>query len=670
MSKGFASSYRLVLLAGGLLLCFGALATRLVWLHVIDHDELVRPIAKARWQMIPDPARRGDIYDTHGALLATSDSLIVLGVDPSWLRKPNDKLRERDEKKWPQLAALIGMPLPELRTIFTTKYREPTPASAAAPVAVPAGLVFNFTLPSATPETKAASEDADETDALAAAPASDDLALGSATDAAGRREIQWVTLRNDLPESTYDAVVKLGIQGVYGFHTYRRIYPHGKLAAHVLGFLNRQQKPVTGAERSADFYLRGQDGWREGERDGRSNELAQFRTRVVPKADGYSVVLSIDTNVQDIVEQELAAIAQKYQPLKATIIVSDPRTGFILGLGNYPSFDPNEFYKVPKEEVARLKNIAVTDIYEPGSVFKIVAASGALEDGIVTPDSTFDCTLASVMYQGTRHSFPTVRKLPAEDKSDHFDHPLTVAEIIAHSSNKGAAQLAMRLGDERFYNYARGFGFGQRTGLPGGHEEAGLMKAPANWDDLTITRMPMGQGVAVTVMQMHQAMSVIASGGALLRPQLVQEIRDPSGESVSRFGRAEERRVISERTARTMARLLAGVASKDGNAATAAIPGYEVAGKTGTAQKIIDGHYSTTHHVASFIGFFPASRPQVAISVIIDDADARAPGGVAYGAKTAAPAFKHIGEQLIPLLKIEAVRPATSNLIALEGGRR
>ena len=191
------------------------------------------------------------------------------------------------------------------------------------------------------------------------------------------------------------------------------------------------------------------------------------------------------------------------------------------------------------------------------------------------------------------------------------------------------------------------------------------------WDGITITRMPMGQSVAVTAMQMHQAMEVIASGGALLRPQLISQINDAAGESVYKFGRVEMRRVISPHTAQTMAQLLMAVASKEGTAPEAAIAGYEVAGKTATAQKDIDGKPSTTPHVVSFIGFFPASRPQVVISVIIDDADARCPNGVAYGAKVAAPVFKRLGEQLIPLLDIKGGRTnSTPALLAMSGNLR
>jgi cell division protein FtsI/penicillin-binding protein 2 len=404
-----------------------------------------------------------------------------------------------------------------------------------------------------------------------------------------------------------------------------------------------------------------------GERDGRNRELAQFRTREAPRADGFSVSLSIDSAVQDIVEQELAYIAQRFQPLKASIIVSDPRTGFILGLGNYPSFNLNEFNRVPKEEQARMKNVAVADIYEPGSVFKIVAAAGAIEEGLVNPATKFNCTLDKVEYKRR------ILKLPGEDHRFKQDE-LTVAEIISHSSNRGAARLGLELGADRLYRYATAFGFGHPLGFPVGGEVGGILRRPEHWNPIDITRIPMGHTVAATVLQMHQAMSVIASGGILYRPQLIRQIRDAAGETVFlREDGVEIRRVISERTAQTMAAMLAAVASKQGTAPEAAIDGFDVAGKTGTTIKLIDGRYDSRHHVASFVGFFPATRPQVAISVIVDGADAHAPGGVAYGKTVAAPSFKRIGEQLIPIRGIKSNRPSVrpGNLVAAtEGGLR
>jgi cell division protein FtsI/penicillin-binding protein 2 len=657
MSKGFTSTYRIALLASLVLAMFAGLEVRLVWLHVIDRDELLRSVDEARRQLIVDNARRGDIRDCQGALLATSRSVIVLGVDPQ-------SAGPEDRAKWAQLASLIGVPLSEIERAFTTKTR---PASAAAEAQAPAGgdVAIKLSLPAA---------DGADGVAAAAAPERGDETELDEPDKDGNRPIRWAKLSEQVPESVYAQVAKLGIRGVYGSRVYRRDYPHNEMAAHVIGYVDREERPVTGIEHYADFYLRGENGWLESEKDGKSHELAQFRTREAPPSDGYSVSLTIDATIQRMAEDELAAIAEKYDPEKATIIVSDPQTGFILALANYPSFDLNAYNKLSRADQRRMRNTAVADEYEPGSVFKIVAASAALNEGLVTPRTEFDCTLEKIEYKGI------VRGLPRENVGDNFDHPLSVSEIISHSSNKGAAQLAMLLGDERFYEYARAFGFGQRTGFPVGGEIPGNLKPPSKWDSLTITRMPMGQSVTATALQMQQAMGVIASGGLLLKPQIINGIDDSHGVFVYKFLKNPVRRVISDATARTVAKMLTGVVSKGGTAPLAAIPGFECAGKTGTAQKLLpvelpNGQtairYSASHHVASFIGFFPASRPQIEIAVIIDDADARCPGGVAYGATVAAPVFKHLGERIIPYRDI---RPTIDGdavpAFALGGGGR
>jgi cell division protein FtsI (penicillin-binding protein 3) len=650
MSKGFASSYRIVLLATGLLVCFGGLGVRLVWLHVIDRDSLLKTITKVRHQLIPEVARRGDILDARGALLATSSSRRVVGVDPT-------VLRQEDQKLWPQLAAMINMPEAELRRIFLTKYREPapsTPAIAASTMAKPAGLVFNLDRPAPMTPSPAAEgiEGADDTE------------LDPTPDEKGRRLIRWAKLRDDIPEKQYDEIMKLGIKGVYGDHVYRRTYPNQQLAAHVVGYVNRQEEAVAGIEAYADFYLRGQNGWRVGERDGRNRELPQFLARRVPPSNGYAVQLSIDTIVQDIVEQELTYIATKFEPLKASIIVSDPRTGFILAMANYPTFDPNEYNKVPTDEQVRMKNVAVADIYDPGSVFKIVAAAGALEERLVTPQSVFNCDLEKIAHKGR------MLPLPGED---HSMGNLSVSEIISHSSNRGAAQLGILLGEARLHRYARLFGFGTKLGFPVGGEVSGILNPYKDWYPIDITRIPMGHSISSTVLQMHQAMSVIAAGGVLLRPQVISQIRDASNEVVYRFDRVEIGRAVSVQTAAQVATMLTGVVKKGtGTAAEAAIELYDVAGKTGTSQKFIDGEWSKKHHIASFVGFFPAGNPQIAISVIVDDADHKAPGGVAYGRTVAAPSFKRIGERLIPIRNIQSFsEPARPSLVAAtQGGRR
>jgi cell division protein FtsI (penicillin-binding protein 3)/stage V sporulation protein D (sporulation-specific penicillin-binding protein) len=599
MSKGFASNYRMVLLATGIFLCFGGVTARLACLHVVDRTERLKFVEQARRSFVVENARRGNILDARREILATSRTFLDVGLDPHMLRR-------EDEVRWPELAGLLGLTQTDLRAAIARRAPEKVEDEGPDP-----------------------------------------------------KPVQWVKLAEGVEETVYDRINELKIRGVYGNRVYRRFYPRNSLAAQVIGFVNREGTPAAGVEHYMDFFLRGQDGWRESERDGRRQELAQFRTREVPPVDGFDVVLSLDTYVQHLLEEELQVIADKYSPTKATIIASDARTGSILGLANYPTFNLNEFNKAPKDD---LRNFAVTDIYEPGSTFKIVAASGALNEGLVTRNSAFDCGLTEIDYHGHHLHLP---------REDHPFHELTVAEIIGHSSNRGAAQLAMLLGDQRFYGYARAFGFGQKTGFPFGGEVNGILEPPKNWDGLTITRMPMGQGaIAATPMQMHYAMGAIANGGVLLEPQLFREVRDNDDKLVFRFDDLPRRRVISERTAATMARLLMGVASREGTAPEAAVPGYEVAGKTGTTQKLIDGRYSTTHHVASFVGFFPASRPRVVLSVIVDDANVpKSLGGIAYGRIVAAPSFHDIAVKLIQYLDIKPVTEPAGNRLAMQGGR-
>lgn len=619
MSKGFAANARMTLLASGVLACFAIVAARLVFLHVLDRDELLKYVEQARRTITVEQARRGAILDARGNILATSRSEITLAVDPwaavEYLQAEKNPAR-RDRKRFAeatkrgQLASLLGMPAAEVERLFTPLRR---PIDRAKDI-------------------------------------HDDAQDGLVKD-------RWVKVREGLAEATFDRIAALELRGVVRERRYRRVYPAGALAAHLLGYVNREGTPVMGAEHHFDLYLKGQDGWIESEKDGARRELAQFRSREVNAQDGHDVVLTIDSVVQHIVEEELRALAAQYQPQSATIIVSDPRTGEILGLANYPTFDPNEFNRAP---LAAQRNRAVTDILEPGSTFKIVAAGAALNEGIVSPLTTFDCSEASVVYRGRE------RRLP---KEDHEFGRLTVAGIVSRSSNRGAAHLAMLLGEERFHDYARRFGFGQTTSFPLGGEVRGILEEPRKWDGLTITRMPMGHAVAATPLQIHMAMSAVANRGMLLRPQIVREVRDGAGHAVQRFAPEERGQVLRPATAATLAQLLHGVVGPEGTGAGFDIPGFEIAGKTGTTQKIVDGRYVTNRHIASFVGFFPASRPEIVLSVIVDDA--RVPNGSAYGRAVAAPAFKHVAEQLIQYLDLKpVVAPVAGPLFAARGGDR
>jgi Cell division protein FtsI/penicillin-binding protein 2 len=618
-ARGFAQNFRLYLVAGLVVACFGVVARRLVELHVLQRDHYLSQIQETRRRVVIDPARRGDILDARGDLLATSHTDITLAVDP-WalpekieaLKLPARQARFSAEQRElrAQLAAMLGMSSSELESYFAPAWR-------------------NVPL-----ENDTRDESVD-----------------------GRVRVRFVKLREGVTEEQFARISALKVAGLTFERRYRRIYPHRSLAAHVIGFVNKEGVPSGGVEAFADRYLRGIVGWRETERDGKRVERAEFREREVAASDGWNVVLSIDTAVQHIVEQELEALVEKFRPEKATIIVSDAHSGFLLALANYPAFDLNQFSTTPLE---KQRNIAATDLVEPGSTFKIVAASGALNEGLVDPAATFDCTLESIVYNGKPRRFM---------RDDHrYNHPLTVGEVIAKSSNVGTAQLGMLLGDRRLYDYARAYGFGERSGFPLGREEPGLLADPSKWSGIDITRIPAGYSIAATPLQIHYAMGAIASGGRLLRPQVIHQVRDAGGEPVYTFKPAVRRTVIAPATAETMARMLQKVVSPEGTARGAAIPGYEVAGKTGTAQKIVNGRYSPRNHVGSFAGFFPASRPRVVITVIVDDG--RPPGGgTGYGGVVAVPSFKRVAEQLIQYLDIKPVAPAASPALLAQGGK-
>lgn len=591
MSPAFTSSARLALVCLVVLASFAGIGVRLYTLHVVEAGELSEIVERNRRRIAVQPARRGNILDANGNVLATTRSEIRLGVDPQ-------VLREEDEGKWPELADLLEMPPRELEALMNRRTR-PGDSSFAGEVQL----------------------------------------------------VRWQPLKDGLSESDYQKVLDLGIRGVYGNRRYSRFYPGNEIASHIIGYLNREETAVTGVERFMDFYLRGQDGWVESERDGRRRELGQFRSREVSVSNGLHVQLSLDLVIQHMVEEELRHLVREYDPKGATIVVTDPKTGYILGLGNHPAFDLNQFNMTP---IAHQRNLAVTDVLEPGSTFKIVPLAGALEEGLVQTGTIFDCGITNVRV-GNRSM-----RLPQDHRP--FGE-LTVAEIVAKSSNIGAAQLGIALGARRLHDYSQRFGFGEATGFRGGGEVSGTLHAVRDWDGLTITRLPMGHAISATPLQIHSAMASLANDGILMRPQVVLRALDGEGDTIVSFPPISRRRVVSAETARTVGGLLLLAASRQGTAAQAEIPGFEVAGKTGTTQKIVDGRYSNRHHVSSFSGFFPASRPRAVITIIIDEPRG---GPNAYGGTVAAPAFRRIAEQLIPYMDI----PPSDNkqpFLAFEG---
>lgn len=562
---------------------FSILLGRLFYLHIWEQEDLLKHVEGNRKTFNVIEAQRGNIVDTRGNLLAVTRTTYNIGVDPQ-------AVQESDHGKLPELAKLIGKPLQELEAAFETKVR-----------------------------------------------------LGGENSKEARL-IRWVPLLKDANEATNEAVAQLNIRGIYSNESHSRAYPAGKLAAHVLGYVNKEETAVTGVERFFDYYLRGQDGWRESERDGRRREMAQFRDREVEPSNGLNIELTIDQMVQHIVETEIAKVAREYDPEGISVIVSQPSTGAILAMANYPTYDPNEFYNTRKYPIASQRNRALTDAFEPGSTFKIVPAAAVLNEGIVDPTDVFQTGHARVNYKG--------RTLRLPSDHHHYDS-LSMHDVVVKSSNRGAAHLGLLLGESRLHDYAAAFGFGEKTGFDLGGEISGTLHDTEAWDGLTITRLPMGHAVSATPMQVHSAMSVIANDGILMEPMLSKRVFDQDGRDVIRFSPKAKRRVVSAEVAGVVSKMLADVVGENGTARRAAIENYAVAGKTGTTQKIVDGRYSNRHHVASFSGFFPADRPQLVVTVVVDEPQLK---GVGYGGSIAAPAFRNIAEACIAYLGIRPSR--------------
>jgi cell division protein FtsI/penicillin-binding protein 2 len=424
-----------------------------------------------------------------------------------------------------------------------------------------------------------------------------------------------------------------------------RLYPQHQLAAHVLGYVATEERRIGmavlremvgkyGVEKALDSALSGVRGWRETAHDRRGVELLTLREQDVEPRDGLSVILTLDAGIQDILEQELELAVRRYLPASASAVAVRPSTGAILGMAIWPGFDPNTPGAFPLEN---LRNRVVSDFAEPGSTFKIVVVSGALNEGLVTLEDRLDCENGAFYYGG-------------KVLHDHEHYGiLSVEEIIAKSSNIGAAKIGIKMGAERLYRYVRGFGFGQRTGivLGEGVETRGVVHPVDRWNKLSVSRIPMGHEVGVTPLQMIMAMSALANQGWLMRPMLIDRLEDEDGRVVTKFQPQPVRQVVSAATAKLMIRALKAVVSPKGTAPKASLDHYTVAGKTGTAQKIVAGQYVRDKHYSSFIGFFPADNPEICISVVLDE-----PQRGYYGGQTAAPIFRSIAERAANYLNI------------------
>jgi len=582
---------------------FAGLGYRLVDLQVLRHDELSRLAQDNTQREYWQAPRRGDILDTHGNILATSAPVKMICADPSLIGNEQTIVAHA-------LAPLLQLPETDLyQRLFAHISRDAK------------GLLVT-------------------------------------------NNLHYVRLQKNIPDETWQKIqdtmnalnfgpaqnIKTNFQFFHNLRTaaifaepdQMRVYPNGALVAQVLGFSSAEDVVMDdhefskiigrdGIEYALNSQLSGVTGWRVTETDRAQHELVALRDEDVHPRDGLNAVLTIDSVIQNILETELAKAMKEHTPRSISGIVIKPSTGEILAMATLPNYDPNQ----PNTISPETRDRCITDVMEPGSTFKIVVVSGALNEGVVHLNDPFDCEQGHFAYAG--------RVL-------HDHEPfgiLTTEGIITKSSNIGAAKIGIKLGEDRLYDYAADYGFGERTGIPLPGEVSGILHPVKDWSKVSIAQIPMGHGVAVTRLQMAMAMCALANDGWLMRPMLVKCLADRDGNIVEQYAPQRVRQVVSDGTDKEMIQALETVVSPDGTAPGAAMKDYQAAGKTGTAQKVENGTYAADKFMASFIGFFPADKPQVCISIVMDE-----PKEGYYGGKVCGPVFREVAERCASYLNV------------------
>ncbi len=444
----------------------------------------------------------------------------------------------------------------------------------------------------------------------------------------------FVWLKRQAPPSESDQVRKLQLAGIHFTREHRRFYPNSEIGAQVVGFTGVDPKGLEGIELQYDSLILGQGGIMEIERDALGRGMGAGDHLVQEGRRGSDLVLTLDRNIQYIAEKELAAGVKKTNSSAGTALVIDPSTGDILAMASQPDYNPNSFKHYRPNH---WRNRALCDTYEPGSTLKVFVMAAALNEGVVHSGQKIDCEKGSFWVGG---------------RVIHDHHPyekLTVEEIVKFSSNIGSAKIGKALERERLYNYLRDFGFGAPTGIDLPGEVGGLLRSPSRWFELDLAAISFGQGLTVTSLQLARATAAIANGGNLMSSDLVRKVIDNQGQVVEERRPRTVRRVVSESVARKVARMMAMTTEKGGTGTLAAVPGFKVAGKTGTAQKVdpVTGGYSADKRVASFVGFVPVEDPRLVVLVVLDE-----PQGKTYGGLVAAPVFSRIASQALRYLKV------------------
>jgi cell division protein FtsI/penicillin-binding protein 2 len=590
--KALAQYRKMFALGFALVAAFGALAWRLVDLQLTRHERFQELAEANTVRTISREPMRGQILDIRGNPLATSLPAKTVCADPTLIGD-----RRAD-------VARILAPLLETNEQYLVERLAPRQWVEDGKTNTSKYVVLKHKVPIETWE---------------------------------RIRQEMANANFGVNESKLKPELKSFYRALHGkaiFPTDDRIrrYPNGRLASHVIGCVANDDEETgqAGIEQTFDARLRGVAGWRHTELDRRQREIVEYRDQDVEPRDGLNVVLTIDAGLQNIVESELANAMREHSPISASAIMVRPRTGAILAMATLPDFDPNHAGESP----LLLRNRVISDVVEPGSTFKIVVVTGALNDHVVKLTDVFDCEHGHFAYAGrTLHDHVSLGQM-------------TVEGIITKSSNIGAAKIGIQLGENRLYDYIRDFGFGKRTSIPLAGESPGILAPVKQWTKVSIAQIPMGQGIAVTPLQMVMAMSAIANRGLLMRPMLVDRLEEPDGKIACQYQPQAVRMVAGTNAIADIITALKTVVTTNGTAVKAHMDHYTVAGKTGTAQKVENGHY-VQRFVSSFIGFFPVDNPEICISVVLDD-----PKDGHYGGAVAAPFFKAIAERAANYLNL------------------
>jgi cell division protein FtsI (penicillin-binding protein 3) len=458
----------------------------------------------------------------------------------------------------------------------------------------------------------------------------------------------WIARKVEPPIA--DQIRALKLSGVHLVAEPKRFYPKGTLAASVLGYVGLDDRGLAGLEYSYEGTIQGKPGEIVALTDARQSTYGEAETAGRPAQEGAALTVSLDSGIQFAAERELESTLRELDAKSGSIVLLDPWNGEVLAMASAPSFDPNQYGRFSAET---RRNRAIADAYEPGSTFKIVTGGTALERGLIGLDEIIE----------TGHGVIHIGRVTISEDKHHDYGSLNLAGIFEHSSNIGIIRVGLRLGPQRLFEGASGFGIGRPTGvdLPG--EAAGIFRPLSRWSSLSNASISMGQEVALTALQLARVAAVVANGGLLVQPRLVTAIRRPDGR-VERPAAREPVRVISEATARSLRTILAGVVER-GTGTTAAIPGFSVAGKTGTAQKAGPGGYQAGRYVPNFVGFVPADNPRVVAVVVVEE-----PKGKYYARDVAAPLFARVVSQALDILRVAPVEQRLpSTVLASSDGR-